>query len=94
MTDPTLAVLNDLIAALAHPGAIDPGLSRSVVARAVALRLQPARTAYRPRPSSRFTGRLVSPGEAARRALARRRVVVRAGLTTRLEQNRRLKWGQ
>ncbi|PPI48057.1 hypothetical protein [Rathayibacter tritici] len=96
MTDPALAVLDDLIAALNRPGAIDPGLSRAVVAQAAALRLRPARAADRPLLSSRFPGRrLVRPGDAARPALARHRILVRAGLVERRpERNRRLEWGR
>ncbi|PPG48631.1 hypothetical protein C5C24_15485 [Rathayibacter sp. AY2B3] len=93
MTDPAFAVLDDLIAALERPGSIDPGLSRSVAVQAAVLRLQPSRTAHRPRPTSRFTGRrLVRPGSAARRAPARHRVVVPAGpAERRAARGRRLK---
>ncbi|PPI24064.1 hypothetical protein [Rathayibacter sp. AY1B5] len=93
MTDPAFAVLDDLIAALERPGSIDPGLSRSVAVQAAVLRLPSPRTAHRPRPTSRFTGRrLVRPGSAARRAPARHRVVVPAGpAERRAARGRRLK---
>ncbi|KZX20202.1 hypothetical protein EV639_109111 [Rathayibacter tanaceti] len=95
MTDPAFAVLDELIAALEQPGAIDLGLGGSVVARARTLRGRPG--TLRPRQARSPGHRLVRPASATTRTLLRRRFAVpgtrtgrRPGPVRRLRQARTL----